>query len=242
MTIYFISDGEYVKIGYTSGNPKERLASLQTSNARQLKIIQTIPGDIYKEQTLHQRFHHLRACGEWFKFTEEIREFINTPKIPKEPSNSFHVEYLSSDGLDAGVDAWFQRIPKERLNKLLKEVVKCCEQAYRRGFQQGFEVCKRVIRNEHPVEYRKSENKWHSIFLKDSKLSLDKALNNISSQICHWRFTYDYHKATLPPPRHPKRQKILKKIGMDTAMERHCMEFQNASDFMYYLATSFQYK
>jgi hypothetical protein len=84
MTIYFISDGEYVKIGYTNGNPLERLASLQTGNARLLKVLHTMPGSLSEEQALHQRFHHLRACGEWFELTDEIQQFIGTPKLQAE--------------------------------------------------------------------------------------------------------------------------------------------------------------
>lgn len=231
MTVYFISDGEYVKIGYTNSDPKDRLAGLQTGNARHLQIIHTIPGNISKEQALHQRFQHLKVRGEWFKFTEEIQNFIVSPEIQrKQKIENFYVDLI---GLDINVDAWFQRFPKDKLNKLLIEVVKCCEQSYRRGFQQGFDTCKKIIANEHPVAYKKSQEHWHGILLKDSSFSLNIALKNISSQICSWRLTYDYHKATVAPTTFPKGYKIH---GMETAMERHCHEFQNASSFMFYLS------
>ena len=37
MTIYFLSDGEYIKIGYTKQDVYSRINSLQTANARELK-------------------------------------------------------------------------------------------------------------------------------------------------------------------------------------------------------------
>lgn len=230
MAIYFISDGEYIKIGYTKGDPKDRLASLQSGNARQLTLVSTISGNITKKQTLHQRFHHLKARGEWFQLTEEIEKFINFSETEKE--QEFLKPYIDPIGLDVGVDAWFQRCPKDQLHKILQEVTKSCEQAYRRGFQQGFEVCKEIIKNKHPVEYRKSGKYWHPLLLTDSNLSLHEALNKISSQICKWRFAYDYHKATVAPTTFPEGWKIP---SAETAMKRHKMEFRNSSSFLSYL-------
>lgn len=69
--VYFISDGEYLKIGI-SNDVDKRLKTLQTSNARLLNLVHCIevPNKDYAiwiENTLHGAFPHARAMGEWFR-------------------------------------------------------------------------------------------------------------------------------------------------------------------------------
>lgn len=61
-----------VKIG-TSVDPEKRLCGLQTSNPFPLKIIKITE---LNERELHHRFHHHRKSGEWFEFSDEIKQFI----------------------------------------------------------------------------------------------------------------------------------------------------------------------
>lgn len=68
--IYFITDGEYVKIGFTSGSDVDnRLNALQIGNARKLTLLATIEGGRESELALHSVFEGLRVRGEWFKLT-----------------------------------------------------------------------------------------------------------------------------------------------------------------------------
>jgi len=79
--VYFISDGEYIKIGWTYNLPK-RLATLQTSNARRLNVVRSIicldPESF--ELRLHDKFADKLVLGEWFNITvfdvEEV-EYID---------------------------------------------------------------------------------------------------------------------------------------------------------------------
>lgn len=66
--IYFITDGEYVKIGQ-SINPKNRLLSLRTANPRKLTLL-TILKDIPEPKT-RSLFKDKHIHGEWFKFDTE---------------------------------------------------------------------------------------------------------------------------------------------------------------------------
>ena len=63
------------KIGY-SDNPLKRLGTLQTGNPYPLELISTIEGDLLKEKELHQRFSHLKLQGEWFDYSDEVKEFF----------------------------------------------------------------------------------------------------------------------------------------------------------------------
>ena len=72
--VYFITDGQYVKIGRTN-NVKQRLSCLQTSSAVQLRIISIIPCMEYWiskdiERDLHCYFGEYHTSGEWFNILD----------------------------------------------------------------------------------------------------------------------------------------------------------------------------
>ncbi len=64
--VYFISDGERVKIGFTA-NLALRLKQLQTGHWARLKVVATIPGATRAtERLLHRALQECRLGGEWF--------------------------------------------------------------------------------------------------------------------------------------------------------------------------------
>ena len=74
--VYFISDGEYVKIG-VGVNPEKRMSELQTGNARELQLICKIPVKTEKdafalENRLHQEYSAFSKNGEWFNILDHI--------------------------------------------------------------------------------------------------------------------------------------------------------------------------
>jgi hypothetical protein len=85
--VYFISDGEYIKIGVTDALGS-RLATLQNANARPLVVVHLIDCDTYTyatalEKALHLHFKDYRALGEWFKLdwgvvSAEIETIVDT--------------------------------------------------------------------------------------------------------------------------------------------------------------------
>lgn len=77
--VYAITDGEFVKIGY-SVNPSKRIAELQTGNARLLSLVGTIPGTESDERKLHAKYEHLNVLQEWFEIdTDLLAEFATQP-------------------------------------------------------------------------------------------------------------------------------------------------------------------
>ncbi len=80
--IYFILNekSHAVKIGRAK-DVEKRLKSLQTANCNQLKLLKTIKvGGSQEarelENSLHQKFTHLRLLGEWFKAETELLDFL----------------------------------------------------------------------------------------------------------------------------------------------------------------------
>ena len=65
--VYFISDGEFVKIG-KANNVLRRMSELQTGNARKLVLLMSIKvSDSFKaENKLHKLFERSNVNNEWF--------------------------------------------------------------------------------------------------------------------------------------------------------------------------------
>lgn len=76
--VYFIEavGAGLVKIGFTDGDPAERLRQLQTGSAHPLRLRATIRGDMETEKATHRRFAHLRTGGEWFTLAVEVEVFM----------------------------------------------------------------------------------------------------------------------------------------------------------------------
>lgn len=83
--VYFITDGEFIKIGI-SKSIQERLLNLQTSNAKPLFLLRSIECDSSKyasnlERALHKHFQESRLCGEWFRLNwQEIEPTLDSIK------------------------------------------------------------------------------------------------------------------------------------------------------------------
>jgi hypothetical protein len=77
--IYFTQDLErhQIKIGFTSGDDAEvRRQALQTGNPSRLVVLFTMDGTRQDETNLHERFSASRECGEWFRPTPDLLQFI----------------------------------------------------------------------------------------------------------------------------------------------------------------------
>ena len=77
--VYFIEvvGRDLVKIGITQ-NVRTRLKTLDSSNPDELRLLRSIPGDAFTEETLLLKFDDLWVKGEWFRLTPELRSFIDS--------------------------------------------------------------------------------------------------------------------------------------------------------------------
>lgn len=73
--VYFVLCGERVKIGI-SKNPRRRLSGLRTGSSRLLRLFYVTPGDMELERELHRQFGADRVNGEWFIYSQQIRDWI----------------------------------------------------------------------------------------------------------------------------------------------------------------------
>lgn len=74
--VYFITDGEYIKIGKAK-NPEKRLGEIQTGNGRPLELLWKIPcknekASLALEQRLHVWYGDYQTVGEWFNIKEKL--------------------------------------------------------------------------------------------------------------------------------------------------------------------------
>lgn len=77
--VYFIEavGSGRVKIGFTQGDPKQRLSDLQVGSHDELRVVRVIEdANQDDERRIHGRFSKLRRNGEWFELQGELAEFI----------------------------------------------------------------------------------------------------------------------------------------------------------------------
>jgi hypothetical protein len=74
--VYAAFDSEFIKIGKSARHPHERLADLQTANARQLLLMAwTIE---LTEKQAHRLLCRWKVRGEWFRATPELLDQLAT--------------------------------------------------------------------------------------------------------------------------------------------------------------------
>jgi hypothetical protein len=74
--VYYITDGEFVKIGFAT-DPEKRLCGIQTGNPRWCQILWLIPFKREKdakkaENDLHWVYAAYRCAGEWFDILHQL--------------------------------------------------------------------------------------------------------------------------------------------------------------------------
>lgn len=74
--IYFLSDGENIKVGY-SENVKKRINSIQVANPKKLSAELVIEGDYFLEQKIHLDLQEYRVNGEWFYISDAVKTYID---------------------------------------------------------------------------------------------------------------------------------------------------------------------
>ena len=72
--VYYIKQGDFVKIGRTN-RLQRRMSALQIGNPEPLRLLAWLPGHNEKEH--HQRWRNERVRGEWFRHVEGMPERNN---------------------------------------------------------------------------------------------------------------------------------------------------------------------
>ena len=114
--IYFISDGEYLKIGYTSGDVETRISALQIGNARKLQLVGYIDGGRETEAILHRVFHEFNVGGEWFLYNLEKIQAMNSDDDDSD-------NYDDNARLSARITGIWTKDDLPHLNLLRKKIV-----------------------------------------------------------------------------------------------------------------------
>jgi len=99
MSIYFIQAGENgpIKIGFTNGDGKTRMAQLQTGNNKKLKLLFIYTGGTVTEKELHWFHRYHRVRGEWFNNVPEIHAEIKSLKMKQSLESLFVPPYTTKE-------------------------------------------------------------------------------------------------------------------------------------------------
>lgn len=105
MAVYFARSKQSgdVKIGHTSTSVAGRLKALQTGNPDELEVHLIVDGWGPKEEAeLHQKFAEDNIRGEWFRYSDDIRYFVEQKRldnteviIKRQPGRLFFFEVKS---------------------------------------------------------------------------------------------------------------------------------------------------
>ena len=81
--IYFITNKENIKIGFTSVTPQKRLKQLNAGSDKQLYLLGYQFGSMDDEKELHARFQkfRIRDNAEWFYPDQSIIDYINQNNV-----------------------------------------------------------------------------------------------------------------------------------------------------------------
>lgn len=87
---------EFVKFGYASRDPSDRLESMQTGCPFELRLIAYCQGDRNTEAAIHARLIKAKAFvrGEWFMMCEETAQVLKEMKakdVKAEPAHSAEI-------------------------------------------------------------------------------------------------------------------------------------------------------
>lgn len=76
--VYFVLAPEVgrVKIGYSEKPPYNRMIDLQVGSPVKLELIYSIPGGPLLEKGIHAKFDSYRLHGEWFEYTDSLKDYI----------------------------------------------------------------------------------------------------------------------------------------------------------------------
>ena len=76
--IYFILSEKFnaVKIGFTRNNIEQRLKDAATWYPYDYDMIKMIEGTMIDERMIHRRFVKDKLRGEWFNYSDELKEYI----------------------------------------------------------------------------------------------------------------------------------------------------------------------
>src|SRR5690348_10834207 len=96
MPVYFIQcedANKYIKIGYTQGDPQERLEKLQVGCPYPMTLLGVVDSGRKVERELHRKYDSHRVRGEWFRPDMNILQFIEK-RARLQNANAF-VDHLS---------------------------------------------------------------------------------------------------------------------------------------------------
>lgn len=79
-SVYFISDGNFVKIGKTS-NIKQRFRDIQVANPKKLTLLHVVEGNENILQSLFTKYHER---GEWYRIEDKLSDFLFCKELHEE--------------------------------------------------------------------------------------------------------------------------------------------------------------
>lgn len=108
-TVYFMSQGGFIKIGHTTTEINRRMKSYTTHSLEETVLLGFLHGDRSVELAMHRRFSDYRVKGEWFRDEGDLARFI----IDELPALQEVTRVSRLDELRRNMEAGTQELPRE---------------------------------------------------------------------------------------------------------------------------------
>lgn len=114
--VYFVQcpANGFVKIGVTGDHPDVRLSQLRKGSPVPLHPLGFIRGSVTVEHALHVRFRASRSHGEWFRWSDDLRCFIEQFVRPWPPAPTAPIDRLT-DRWEEWLDREMRRLGRDAL-------------------------------------------------------------------------------------------------------------------------------
>ena len=126
MPVYLVltEKSRCVKIGFTAGTARRRLAKMQTDNHERLTVIRWLEGGEDVEGALQDRYAHLRLHGDWFRFSSTMLGDLGVPDavavIPSKPDHPHPLgRYIAARNLTIGKFASIVGVSVQAMHRYL---------------------------------------------------------------------------------------------------------------------------
>lgn len=156
--IYFVYDGESVKIG-KADDPQKRVSGLQTGSSKSLKLLYTMKGDERLESFLHELFEPYRKVGEWFSVDGLLKEFLRRGYIIGTHETVKHYADFYNESEENNSDENEGRIPVSDRDKfrIIINLIKELEEEY------GGRVPKQILFDDLKKRFNFDEKKVDTV-------------------------------------------------------------------------------
>ncbi|MEM1354333.1 MAG: GIY-YIG nuclease family protein [Planctomycetota bacterium] len=205
MAIYFLEGvGQcVVKIGHSKKDAAGRCSDIQRMCPVPLRIvfIQHSPGTQKDESELHNRFRKFRLWGEWFTFSDEIREYIDAQRSPglRQEANETVLEQETLYFDPQTLPAYLQCLRRNNTQNIVKATQELCKKLHdlklmHQGVLSSCQAMGKLIESQSLIVERDADCHTSKYFAEQNVMRAAACIDMATDAIRASANSYEYQK------------------------------------------------